>query len=116
VKIRNYLLLIFLGILTPIQVGSVLFITTIWRKTVHVGIDLNEMAKNMTVQIKETENTRRLSVDMLASSDEEQEFATGYDRGVNICLRKPGDINQFLETILRLGLYGLAINKPPPVN
>ncbi|MEI8131971.1 MAG: response regulator [Leptolinea sp.] len=67
-------------------------------------------------QIRENENTRRLPVVMLTSSNEEQDVATSYDHGVNSYIRKPVDFNQFVESIQQMGLYWLVINEPPPLD
>ncbi len=67
-------------------------------------------------QIRENETTRRMPVVMLTSSDEERDIATSYDLGVNSYIRKPVDFNQFVDSILQLGLYWLVINEPPPVD
>jgi CheY-like chemotaxis protein len=67
-------------------------------------------------RIRENENTRRLPVVMLTSSNEEQDIAASYDRGVNSYIRKPVDFNQFVESIRHLGLYWLVINEPPPLD
>jgi two-component system, response regulator len=66
--------------------------------------------------IRQNENTRRLPVVMLTSSNEEQDIATSYDLGVNSYIRKPVDFNQFVEAIRHLGLYWLVINEPPPLD
>jgi two-component system response regulator len=66
-------------------------------------------------RIREHERTKRLTVVILTSSNEEQDIIQCYDRKANSYIRKPVDFNQFTEAIRQLGLYWLVLNEPPPV-
>jgi CheY-like chemotaxis protein len=57
--------------------------------------------------------TRLQPVVILTSSDEERDRLTSYEGGANSFVCKPLDFNEFAETVARLGIYWLAINKPP---
>ena len=50
---------------------------------------------------------------MLTSSDEERDRLKSYENGANSFVRKPLDFTEFAETVARLGIYWLAVNKPP---
>ncbi|MGA2986759.1 MAG: response regulator [Terriglobia bacterium] len=58
--------------------------------------------------------TRRMPVVILTSSREEQDIAAGYDLGVNSYIRKPVDFEQFVQSVVQLGLYWLVLNEDPP--
>jgi CheY-like chemotaxis protein len=50
---------------------------------------------------------------ILTSSDEECDRLASYEDGANSFVRKPLDFTEFAETVARLGIYWLAVNKPP---
>ncbi len=50
---------------------------------------------------------------ILTSSDEERDRLKGYENGANSFVNKPLDFTEFAETVARLGIYWLAVNKPP---
>ena len=50
---------------------------------------------------------------ILTSSDEERDRLSSYEDGANSFVRKPLDFTEFAETVARLGIYWLAVNKPP---
>jgi CheY-like chemotaxis protein len=58
--------------------------------------------------------TRLQPVAILTSSDEERDRLASYEDGANNFVCKPLDFAEFAETVARLGIYWLAINKPPP--
>jgi two-component system, response regulator len=58
--------------------------------------------------------TRRLPVVILTSSRQEQDLAASYDLGVNSYIRKPVDFEQFVHSVVQLGLYWLVLNEEPP--
>jgi len=57
--------------------------------------------------------TRLQPVVILTSSDEERDRLASYEDGANSFVRKPLDFSEFAETVARLGIYWLAVNKPP---
>ena len=57
--------------------------------------------------------TRLLPIVILTSSDEERDRWRSYETGANSFVRKPLDFAEFAETVARLGIYWLAVNKPP---
>ncbi len=61
-------------------------------------------------RIRDDENTRRLAVVILTSSNEERDIIAGYDLGANSYIRKPVDFNQFMEAVRQLGVYWLVLN------
>jgi hypothetical protein len=63
--------------------------------------------------IRAEPRTRRLSVVILTSSDEQQDLTKGYDFGVNSYVRKPVDFQEFTEAIRLLGMYWLVLNRTP---
>lgn len=64
-------------------------------------------------RLRANESTRLLPVVILTSSDEERDRLRSYESGANSFVRKPLDFAEFAETVARLGVYWLAINKPP---
>jgi CheY-like chemotaxis protein len=57
--------------------------------------------------------THLLPVVILTSSDEERDRLASYTGGANSFVRKPLDFAEFAETVARLGIYWLAVNRPP---
>jgi len=57
--------------------------------------------------------TRLLPVVILTSSDEERDRLRSYEGGANSFVRKPLEFGEFAETVARLGVYWLAVNRPP---
>lgn len=57
--------------------------------------------------------TRLLPVAILTSSDEQRDRLQSYENGANSFVRKPLDFAEFAETVARMGVYWVAINKPP---
>lgn len=57
--------------------------------------------------------TTLLPVVILTSSDEEHDRLKSYENRANSFVRKPVDFADFAETVVRLGVYWLAINEPP---
>lgn len=57
--------------------------------------------------------THLLPVTILTSSDEERDRLQSYMNGANSFVRKPLDFAEFAETVARMGVYWLAVNKPP---
>lgn len=64
-------------------------------------------------RLRSNGRTRLQPVVILTSSDEERDRLTSYEDGTNSFVRKPLDFTEFAETVARLGIYWLAVNKPP---
>jgi CheY-like chemotaxis protein len=100
----------------------------IFGKGAHAGRDVNDLPALLLLdlnlpkisgleilrRIRDDERTKRLPVVILSSSKEQEDVATGYDRGANGFVRKPVDSKEFAEAVSRLGLYWLLTNEPPP--
>ncbi len=65
-------------------------------------------------RLRDDHRTRLTPVVILTSSDDERDRLRSYLHGANSFVRKPIDFAEFAETVARLGVYWLAINKPPP--
>jgi Response regulators consisting of a CheY-like receiver domain and a winged-helix DNA-binding domain len=64
-------------------------------------------------RIRAHEPTRMLPIVILTSSDEERDRLRSYRCGANSFVRKPLDFAEFAETVANMGVYWLALNKPP---
>jgi len=64
-------------------------------------------------RLRNDSRTRLQPVVILTSSDEERDRVASYEDGANSFVRKPLDFTEFAETVARLGIYWLAVNKPP---
>ena len=64
-------------------------------------------------RVRSDERTRRIPVVVLTSSTEEQDVLRSYDLGANSFVQKPVDFVEFVAAARQLGLYWLALNKPP---
>lgn len=64
-------------------------------------------------RLKSDERTRQIPVAVLTSSKEESDLAECYRLGVNSYIAKPVEFDQFADTIAKLGLYWLIINRVP---
>ena len=65
-------------------------------------IDGMEVLKRMRAD----ERTRRITVVVLTSSDEELDILTSYDNGANSYIRKPVDFTEFTEAVHHLACTG----------
>jgi two-component system response regulator len=65
-------------------------------------------------RVRSDHRTRRVPIVVLTSSNEEQDLATSYDKGVNSYIRKPVSFDQFVSAISQLGVYWLILNEQPP--
>ncbi len=68
---------------------------------------------DVLIRLRQAPETRLLPVVILTSSDEERDRLRSYEGGANSFVRKPLDFAEFAETVARLGVYWLAVNKPP---
>lgn len=64
-------------------------------------------------QLRADPRTRLLPVAILTSSDEERDRLKSYENGANSFVRKPLEFAEFAETVARMGIYWLVVNKPP---
>ncbi len=64
-------------------------------------------------RLRDDPRTRLQPVVILTSSDEERDRLASYKDGANSFVRKPLDFTEFAETVARLGIYWMAVNKPP---
>jgi CheY-like chemotaxis protein len=68
---------------------------------------------DVLARLRTDERTHLVPVVILTSSDEERDRLSSYESGANSFVRKPLDFTEFAETVARLGVYWLAVNKPP---
>jgi len=64
-------------------------------------------------RLRSDQRTHLQPVVILTSSDEERDRLASYEDGANSFVCKPLDFSEFAEKVARLGIYWLAINKPP---
>jgi two-component system, response regulator len=82
-----------------------------------VLLDLNLPRMNgleVLQTIRSKEKTKTLPVVILTSSDHEQDVVSSYNLGTNSYIKKPVDINHFVEAVGKLGVYWLLLNEIPP--
>lgn len=63
-------------------------------------------------QIKEDPELREIPVIMLTTTDDPREIETCYKLGCNVYITKPVDSKQFVEAIMRLGLFLMVVKIP----
>ena len=66
-------------------------------------------------QIRENNQTKRVPVVVLTSSDEEEALVDSYQLGVNSYIRKSVDSLQFAEAVQRMALHWVVWNELPPI-
>jgi len=66
-------------------------------------------------QVRKADDTRRIPIVILTTSDDEADIVTGYNLGVNSYIRKPVGFDAFSKVVDQLGLYWLVTNTPPPL-
>jgi len=64
-------------------------------------------------RLRSDPRTHLQPVVILTSSDEERDRLASYEDGANSFVRKPLDFAEFAETVASLGIYWLAVNRPP---
>jgi two-component system response regulator len=62
-------------------------------------------------RLKADVNARQIPVAVLTSSKEDRDLKECYQLGVNSYIAKPVEFDQFADTIAKLGLYWLVINR-----
>ena len=96
---------------------------------VHAGQDVKELpvvilldlklpkidGMEVLKRIRQNDRTKLLPVVILTSSAEQKDVIEGYSLGANSYVRKPVNVEQFVEAIKHLGLYWLLWNEPPPL-
>ena len=65
--------------------------------------------------LKSDPRTRTIPVVILTSSTEGPDLVNGYSSGANSYIQKPVDFDQFRDTVKKVGLYWLLINRSAPV-
>lgn len=65
-------------------------------------------------RVRSTDQTRRMPVVILTTSDDENDIIDGYNLGVNSYIQKPVDFRDFSGVVDQLGLYWLTVNTPSP--
>jgi two-component system, response regulator len=65
-------------------------------------------------QIRANAHTHLLPVVILTSSSEERDIIDSYNLGANSYVRKPVEIDKFMEAVRQLGLYWAVINEVLP--
>ena len=66
-------------------------------------------------RLRANEHTRLVPVVVLTASMEDKDVLESYHLGANSFVRKPLDLNEFVEAISHLGLYWLVINEIPRI-
>jgi two-component system response regulator len=64
-------------------------------------------------EVKANEQTKRIPIVMMTSSQEERGVAQTYDLGVNSYVVKPVDFSAVADIVRQAGYYWLAINRTP---
>ncbi len=64
-------------------------------------------------RIKADDRTKIIPVVVVTSSKEDRDVTESYKLGVNSYISKPVGFEEFAQTMSRLGLYWLLINRPP---
>jgi CheY-like chemotaxis protein len=63
--------------------------------------------------IKADEQTNKIPVVMVTSSNQDLDIRAAYELGVNSYVVKPVNFDAFIEAMSYLGLYWLLVNQPP---
>jgi len=64
-------------------------------------------------RIKANEQTRKIPVVVLTSSQQDKDVVESYKLGVNSYVSKPVEFDEFIDAVSTLGLYWMLLNKPP---
>lgn len=67
-------------------------------------------------RIKSDQALRMIPVVILTSSREERDLLEAYSAGVNAYVVKPLRRKQFVEAVIRLGIFWAVVNESPPPN
>jgi CheY-like chemotaxis protein len=63
-------------------------------------------------RLKADSHARKFPVVVLTSSKEDQDITAAYDLGASSYIDKPVASNEFVDTIAKVGLYWLQVNRP----
>jgi CheY-like chemotaxis protein len=63
-------------------------------------------------RLKADDSTKLIPIVVLTSSNEDRDVAEAYKLGANGFTTKPVDFDAFVDTVGKLGLYWLVVNKP----
>lgn len=64
-------------------------------------------------RLKADEQTRKIPVVVLTSSNEDRDIMRSYEQGVNSFVSKPVGFEEFARVVSQLGMYWLLINHAP---
>ena len=64
--------------------------------------------------MKKDPRTRTIPVVIMTSSAEQRDVVESYHLGVNAFIQKPVDYDAFRQVIESVGVFWLAVNRPPP--
>ncbi|NND96172.1 MAG: response regulator [Pirellulaceae bacterium] len=82
-------------------------------------LDLNMPKMNgreVLAELRNHELLSRIPVVVLTTSEQEMDILRSYDLGCNSYIQKPVDIDQFTESVRRLGTYWFGVVTLPPVH
>lgn len=65
-------------------------------------------------RIREDQNTKRIPVVVLTSSEDEGQIEQSYALGANSFIKKPTDPSDFSEMVLQVAMYWLLLNRTNP--
>lgn len=64
-------------------------------------------------QLRDNENTSSIPVVIMTTSDEQNDLINSYKLGCNSYIRKPVELENFMEAIKQLGMYWMVLNEQP---
>lgn len=64
-------------------------------------------------RLREDARTRYLPVVVLTSSSQDADIVTSYQLGANSYIRKPVEFGELTETVGKVGLYWMTLNRSP---
>lgn len=99
----------------------------IYGKGAYSGRDINNLPKiifldlklpkvdglELLRELKSNENTKITPVVVMTSSKEEKDIVESYRLGSNSYIQKPVNFDNFTETVAKLGMYWMLLNKVP---
>ena len=65
-------------------------------------------------QIRSDPELSLIPVVVMTSSNEEQDVVRSYELGANAYVVKPVKFNEFVDAVMRVGVFWAVINQPPP--